>query len=340
MIALAYVLILSLVALAATLIVGTRPVVCRYKGELYFPGGKANPIFIKDRFRNQFPVKLKEKDPDSWAIWPLIYQAPDRRVRSKEWEDSEENKVWGWRFRRPVAANPGRNEGRPSVQNLMGTTSAGWDVFAIMVHGTRTALLVGFVSMGIAAAIGVTLGACAGYFGGLVDTLISRLIEVVMCVPQLVLILALLAVVEKSTIWHVMVVLGVTGWTSIARLTRGEFLKLREADFVAAAQALGVGRVAIIFRHILRNALAPILVPVAFGIASAILVESALSFLGFGTSASSPSWGMLLREGQRDLTMWWLLLFPGLGIFLTVLAYNLIGEGLQEATDPRLREDG
>ena len=170
--------------------------------------------------------------------------------------------------------------------------------------------------------------------------LMSRLIEVVMCVPTLVLILALLAIVETPTIWHMMAVIGCTSWTGIARLTRGEFLKLRGTDFVAAARALGVGRMRIVFRHMLPNALTPVLVPISFGIAAAILIESGLSFLGFGPPPPNPSWGTLLNEGRSSLQLWWLVVFPGTAIFLAVLAYNLIGDGLQQATDPRLRDGG
>jgi peptide/nickel transport system permease protein len=168
--------------------------------------------------------------------------------------------------------------------------------------------------------------------------LLSRLIELVMCIPPLVLILALIAVLERPTIWHLMAVLGLTNWTGIARLMRGEFIRLREADFVTAARALGVGWFGIMFRHIFRNGLAPVLVPITFGIASAIVIESGLSFLGFGAPPPNPSWGGLLEAGRSNLQMWWLIAFPGAAIFLTVLAYNLIGEGLQEATDPRLRQ--
>ena len=206
-----------------------------------------------------------------------------------------------------------------------------------MIHGTKIALLVGFVSTGIAALIGIIVGAIAGYFGGWTDIVISRAIEIVMCIPSLILILALISIVEKPTIWHIMAILGVTGWTGIARLTRAEFLKLKQSEYVAAAKALGASQTRIIFRHILPNSLAPILVPITFGIAAAILVESGLSFLGFGAPAPNPSWGMLLNAGRSNLSYWWLSFFPGLAIFLTVLTYNLIGEGLQEATDPRLR---
>jgi peptide/nickel transport system permease protein len=235
-------------------------------------------------------------------------------------------------------ANPARDEGRPSRINLFGTDQAGVDVFAKMVHGTTIALLVGFVSMGIAGTIGIMVGALGGYFGGWIDMLTSRVTEIVMCVPTLVLILAIMALLEKPTIWHTMAIIGATGWTGIARLTRGEFLRLRQSEFVTAARSVGAGPVRIMLRHILPNALAPILVPITFGIASAILTESSLSFLGFGPPPPSASWGSLLNDARSNLSMWWLVVFPGIAIFLTVLAYNLIGEGLQESTDPRLRE--
>ncbi|TWT96713.1 Inner membrane ABC transporter permease protein YejE [Botrimarina colliarenosi] len=331
MLALVYVVALAVIAVFSPMIVGTKPIVCRYKGQIYFPAlayynrSWEPAVFQRDRFRNVYVGNLKEKDPDSWAIWPPLYQDPNRRVREGEWPGQPEN--------------PTRDEGSPNRFNWLGTNRAGVDVLAQMVHGARTALLVGFVSMGIAASIGVVVGALAGYFGGWIDMALSRLIEVVMCIPALVLILALIAILERPTIWHLMAVLGVTGWTGIARLTRAEFLRLKELDYVTAARALGVGQSQIMFRHVLRNAMAPVLVPITFGIASAILTESALSFLGFGSPPPNPSWGTLLNAGRSAIQqMWWLIVFPGIAIFLTVLAYNLIGEGLQEATDPRLSE--
>lgn len=328
--ALAYVLLLTLVAVLSPVIAGTRPIVCRYKGRFYFPAlyyfhrGWENAVFRRDRFRTNYYQSLQDKDPASWAIWPLVYQDPLRPVRRDEFPGQP--------------PNPTRDEGHPNRYNWFGTNRAGVDVFAQMVHGTRTALLVGFVSMGIAATIGVVVGALAGYFGGWIDMLLSRVIELVMSIPSLVLILALLAVLSKPTIWHLMAVLGATNWTSIARLTRGEFIRLRESDFVTAARAMGANQFRIMYRHIFRNALAPVLVPISFGIASAILIESALSFLGFGAPPPNPSWGTLLNDGRSSMQMWWLIVFPGAAIFITVLAYNLIGEGLQEATDPRLRQ--
>lgn len=331
-VALGYVGFLVTVALFSPAIAGTKPIVCRYKGELYFPALAyfnptwENPVFYKDRFRKIYPANLKSRDPESWAVWPLLYQDPYRRIRADEWEGQPEN--------------PSGDQGSPNRFNLFGTNQQGVDVFAQMVHGTTIALLVGFVSMGIAAAIGITLGAVGGYLGGRTDMILSRFTEVVMCVPTLILILAIRAILENPTIWHMMAIIGCTGWTGIARLARAEFLKLRDSDFVVAAKALGVGWPRIVFRHILPNALAPVLVPITFGIASAILIESGLSFLGFGSPPPNPSWGTLLNSGWQNMNLWWLIFFPGTAVFLAVLAYNLIGEGLQEATDPRLRDPG
>ncbi|MGA0038514.1 MAG: ABC transporter permease [Pirellulales bacterium] len=330
MAALGFVLFLVVVATFAPAIAGTKPVVCRYKGTIYFPclgyfDRTLEPvIFSKDRFRGTYPANLAEKDPESWAIWPLVFQDPYRAVRENEWPG--------------LPANPARDQGKPNERNLFGTDQYGVDVFAKMVHGTTVALLVGFVSMGLAGTIGITVGATAGYFGGWVDMIASRLIEVVMCIPTLVLILALVAIVEQPSIWKTMAIIGLTGWTGIARLSRAEFLRLRSSEFVMAARASGAGPVRIMLKHILPNALAPVLVPITFGIASSILIETSLSFLGFGPPPPSVSWGSLLNDARSNLQMWWLVVFPGAAIFLTVLSYNLVGEGLQEATDPRLRE--
>jgi peptide/nickel transport system permease protein len=335
-IALTYVGFMAVVGVFSPVLVGSKPILVKYKGHLsvpavgYYFAGWESRLQVAKELRKRYTIdSLKAKDPQSWALYPLVYQDPYRRMRDNEWPD------------RP--GNLTGDQGHPNDYNILGTTQEGYDVLAQIVHGTRTALLVGFVAVGIAGLIGITVGALAGYFEGtsanFVDTLLSRVMEVVMCVPSLVLILALLAVVERPTIWHTMVIIGVTSWPGIARLTRAEFLKLKKLDYVAAARALGAGHSRIMFRHILPNALAPVLVPITFGIASAILVENALSFLGFGSPPPTASWGNLLSAGQRNPSMWWLIVYPGAAIFLTVLAYNVIGEGLQEATDPRLRED-
>ncbi|PQO31620.1 ABC transporter permease [Blastopirellula marina] len=332
MAALYYVIFLASVAIFSPAIVGTKPIVCYYKGNLYFPAMGyfyqpwENAIFTTgDHFDNKYEPNLKKNDPNSWAIWPLVRQDPIEPV-GEDWFDG-------------TPKNPSNAEGHPNWRNLFGTSSVGVDVFAQLVHGTRVALLVGFVSMGIASTIGIIVGAVSGYFGGWIDFVLSRFIEIVLCVPTLILVIALLAVVENPSIWQVVLVIGLTGWTSIARLTRAEFLKIRQIEYVAAAKAMGAGPMRIMFVHILRNALAPILVPITFGIAAAIFTESALSFLGIGADTQTPTWGRVLHEGQDHIrSMWWLNFFPGLAIFTTVLAYNLIGEGIQEATDPRTRD--
>jgi len=318
---------LALSALLAPFVAGTKPMVCRYKGELYSPfvayyGGPENGVFFRDRFRGVYPVPLKKKDPESWAVWPLLYKDPYRRIESGEWDGDPGDK----------ALAP------PSSRNLFGTDEQGRDVLARVLYGTRIALLVGVISMGIAGTLGILIGALAGYFGGKVDLVISRIIEVLMCVPTLVLILALLSIIERPGILHLMAVIGFTRWDSIARLTRGEVMRIKASDYVLAARALGASWQRILFRHVLPNALAPAFVTIAFGIANAVLIESALALLGFGSTPDSPSWGRTLESWRSNKDCWWLAVFPGTAIFLTVLAYNLVGDGLQEATDPRLRD--
>jgi peptide/nickel transport system permease protein len=224
----------------------------------------------------------------------------------------------------------------PNRRHWMGTDDLGRDVAARMIHGAGISLKVGFVAVGIALVIGVLMGAAAGYYGGAVDVIISRLIEVVMCFPFFFLILAVIAFLPPS-IYNIMIVIGITRWTSIARYTRGEFLRLKNQEFTHAARALGASDRKIIFRHILPNAMAPVLVSATFGVANAILIEAALSFLGLGVQPPTASWGGILAAAKQFIDIaWWLAFFPGFAIFLTVTAYNVLGEGLRDASDPRL----
>ncbi len=231
------------------------------------------------------------------------------------------------------------NKNAPSAKHWLGTDDRGRSVVARLIWGARISLSVGFVAEGIAVLIGIILGALAGYYGGRIDSLIMRAIEIVMCFPAFFLILALVALLPPS-IFTVMGALGMLGWTGIARLVRGEFLKLRESQFALAARASGLSDFRIIFRHLAPNAMAPVLVSATFGVAGAILTESALSFLGFGVPPPTASWGELLSQSQRlaGSGIWWLIVFPGLAIFITVTAFNLVGEGLRDAMDPRLRQ--
>jgi len=225
----------------------------------------------------------------------------------------------------------------PSSEHLLGTDPLGRDVLSRMLWGSRISLLVGFVAVGIASFIGIFLGALAGYYGGWVDNLIMRFVDVMLCFPTFFLILAVIALLEPN-IWNIMIIIGITGWMSVARLVRAEFLSLKERDFAVAERALGARDFRIIFRHILPNALAPVFVAATLGVAGAILTESALSFLGIGVQPPTPSWGNILTAGKDNIQIaWWLSLYPGLAILITVLGYNLLGEGIRDAIDPRLK---
>ena len=226
----------------------------------------------------------------------------------------------------------------PSWHYPLGTDQLGRDVMTRIFYGARISLLVGFVAVGIATVIGIFLGALAGYYSGWIDAVIMRFVDIMLCFPTFFLILAVIAFLAPS-IWNIMAVIGLTSWMGVARLVRAEFLSLRERDFVQAARALGASDRRVIFRHVLPNALAPVLVSATLGVAGAILTESALSFLGIGVQPPTPSWGNMLIAGKQTLgTAWWLSAFPGLAILITVLGYNLLGEGIRDALDPRLKE--
>ena len=226
----------------------------------------------------------------------------------------------------------------PDAKNWLGTDSQGRDVLARMLHGARISLSVGFVAEGIAVLLGIFFGALAGFYRGWVDILISRLIEVIICFPTFFLILVIIAYFETRSIFLIMVVIGLTTWPGIARLVRGEFLRLAELEYVQSARALGASSIRQMFRHILPNAMGPVLVAGAFGVAGAILTESALSYLGFGAPPPMPTWGEMISQGNANLeAAWWLIVFPGVSIFVTVTIYNLAGDGLRDAMDPKMR---
>ena len=227
----------------------------------------------------------------------------------------------------------------PSWKHLCGTDSTGRDIAARMLHGARTSLSIGFVAQSIALLVGVTLGGLAGFYRGWIDIGVCRFIEIMDCFPPLLLILVAISLfASQNNMFYIMAVIGLTSWTGLARLVRGEFLRLSSQPFPQAAQALGASDFRVIVRHLLPNALGPILVSATFGVASAILIESSLSFLGFGMQAPTPSWGDILSDARRYIDFaWWLAFFPGLAILVTIMSYNFVGEGLRDSVDPRLR---
>jgi peptide/nickel transport system permease protein len=304
---------LALVALLADFIANEKPLLVTLGGRTF------SPVLL------DYGVRL------GVATWPEELRDVDfRRVdRTQAWFP-------------PIPYSPNRVDleeesfAPPSLRHWLGTDELGRDVAAGMLHGVRISLTIGIVVVSIQLTIGVVLGGLAGYYGGWIDLVLSRFFELMLAIPTFFLILTVAAVLPPS-IYNVMIILGLTGWIGIARFIRSEFFRLRTLDFVTAARSLGVSNTSIMFRHILPNALAPVLVSASFGVASAILAESGLSFLGVGVPADLVTWGSILSVSRSNTFAWWLAVFPGTAIFLTVTAYNLLGDGLRDALDPRLK---
>jgi peptide/nickel transport system permease protein len=408
---------LVVIALLAPVLANERPLYAKYKGETLFPAFSFETNYrltdpaTGEEVNIQLDIadwKRMEFESVWWAPVPWSSTIPDKANR---------NYVGPSDPQRFITAKGDTLYISPRFKHRLGTTSNGTDVLAAVIHGTRTSLTIGLISMGIASVIGLFLGAVAGYFGdyrqrmrrgqfwliilsvpvawfygfsvrmytlkdsladsgmsflfqllisilifGVVvaifnfigkkiargkflgkevfvplDTIISRGIEILNSIPVLILIISLAALTKNESIIYVMVIIGLTSWTGIARFTRAEFLKIRTMDYIKAAEGLGFKERRIIFRHALINGISPSLVSIAFGIAAAILVEANLSFIGIGVPDDIMTWGKLLNEGRGNFHAWWLVVFPGLAIFLTVTVYNLIGEGLRDALDPKLK---
>ena len=306
------VFVLILMALLADFLANDKPYYLKYRGNTYFPIFRS---YLVGAGLVQWPAELLNVDfkklEGAKAVFPPIPYRPSNIDLSAPYET-------------------------PSGTHWLGTDKLGRDVMAGMIHGSRISLSIGFVAVGIAVIIGVIFGALAGYFGAWVDLVISRIFEIELAIPTFFLLITVAALLPPS-IFLTMAIIGATSWVGIARFTRNEFLKIRNLDYVTAAIALGVSNRKIMFQHILPNALAPVIVSVVLGIAGAILVESSLSFLGIGVPAELVTWGSILHEASSATFAWWLAIFPGAAIFITVLAYYLVGEGLREVLDPRLR---
>ena len=308
--------VLAMLALGADLIANDKPYYIRIDGQSYFPIARSYAVGMG---LATWPPELRNADfyelngLAEAALWPPIPYSPTRiDIRS-----------------RPFAP--------PSGAHWFGTDHLGRDIAAGMLHGTRISLTIGLVVVAIQASIGIALGGLAGFYGGWVDLVISRLIELMLGIPTLFLLITIAAIFPPS-IYTIMAVLGFLGWTGIARYVRSEFLRVRSQDFVVAARSVGGSDLRVMLRHVLPNSLAPVLVAMSFGVASAILAESGLSFLGIGVPAHMVTWGSILSAARANTFAWWLAVFPGAAIFLTVTVYNLMGDGLRDALDPKVAQ--
>jgi peptide/nickel transport system permease protein len=304
------------IAVFADFLANDKPLAAQHQGTVMFPVLKQYGVDLglTSWDKEYVTVDWAELQYD-WVVWPLVPYA----------SGSTDKQLISLKDR------------APSGKHWLGTDGIGRDVSAGLIHGSRYALAIGIVAMSIALTLGIILGAIAGYFGGVTDMVISRLIEVVITFPTFFLIITIVAMLEQGSIELLMILIGLTGWTPIARFMRGEVLRVRNLDYVNAAAALGYSTPRVIFKHVLPNAIAPVLIYAAFGIVSAILFESALSFLGFGVPPTVVTWGSVLYKARESTYSWWLAVFPGLIIFITVSAFNFIGDALRDATDPRLR---
>ncbi len=305
---------LMLIAMSAPFLANSRPLLLTHQNKIYFPALK--------------------------YLWPLTHLNLYSNIEEEQWMKMASETGYAWFA--PIPYSPQDYDldvilQAPNWNHWLGTDEQGRDILSRMIHGSQISLSVGFVAVTLYTLIGVLVGAFAGYYGGKLDWIISRIIEIMICFPTFFLVITIIALIGGS-IYNIMVVIGLTGWTGIARLMRAEFLRLRQQEYILAGIVQGMSTVRIMFRHILPNAMAPILVSASFGIASAVLLESSLSFIGFGVQPPTPSWGDILSQASDFIDIaWWLSVFPGVAIFLTITAFNLVGEGLRDAIDPKLR---
>jgi peptide/nickel transport system permease protein len=396
--------LIIIIGLLADVLANDKPLFCKYKGNTYFPVFHS---YLVDLSISTWPNDLVNADWRNLKYDAVVFPPVPYSPSAPDYDNSDYKSPFG-------------QQTVPSLRwkHFLGTDQLGKDVLSGLIHGTRIAMLVGVISMGLASLIGIFLGALAGYYGdegfkisrirlilnllmipfalfwafstrsyiikdalhlsfgkfcfqmlfsfGIfalfmcipnllafplkfipflkkkitvpLDIIISRVIEILNSIPTLLLILSICAIVEKPNILLIMVIIGFTGWTGIARYIRAELLKVRSLEFIEAAQSLGFNEMRIILRHAIPNSLTSVLITVAFGVASAILTESSLSFLGIGTSADVITWGKVLGEARAFAGAWWLAIFPGAAIFVTVTIFNLIGDGLTDAMDPRQKQ--
>jgi peptide/nickel transport system permease protein len=301
-----------LVALFADFLASDKPIYVELDGESYWFPNVLDPAELRI-YDNQL---LEERlGPGDFAIFPVV--------------------PYGYNTHDLGAVLTGPNDA-----HLLGTDQSGRDVMSRVIHGSRVSLAVGVLAVVVLTMIGVLLGSLAGFYGGVMDGVVSRLIEILQSMPTILLLATMIAVIAPSgwnAVMAIMLVIGVVRWTTVARLIRAEILRVKSLDYVEAARALGLENFRIIVRHVIPNSISPVLVSATFAMANAVLLEGILSFLGFGIPPDMASWGGLLNGVRGNYEAWWLAVFPGFAIFLTVTVYNLAGEGLRDAIDPRLK---
>jgi peptide/nickel transport system permease protein len=301
--------LLSMIAIFADLVAGDLPIACRMHGQLYLLPAVTRPATLEG-YDN---LKIaRDLGAGEWAIYPLMKYGPRTEAE---------------KLVPPLTSG-----------HLLGTDARGRDVFARILHGTRTALTVGMMAVLAFVGIGIVLGALAGFYGGLLDATVARIIETLTAFPTIILVLVVQAILPRASMYTLLLAIGLTRWTEVARLVRAEVLHVNAQEYVMAARALGASPGRVLRRHVLPNAVAPALVAATFGVASVVLIEASLDFLRVGVPPESASWGEILSGAREVPGAWWLLVFPGTMIFLTVASLNLVGEALRDALDPRLRD--
>jgi peptide/nickel transport system permease protein len=305
---------LVFVAVFADMLASDLPLVCHFHGQSFVLPNLTHPAALAAYDNARIEDDL---GPGDWALYPPVRFGPT--------QTSAHGRIEALRAPRPFGQHP------------LGTDDRGRDVFARLVYGARTSFTVGLIAAIAFVGIGALLGALAGIYGGVLDSIVSRLVETLTAFPTLVLVLAVQAVLPNPSIMTMLLAIGLTRWTEVARLVRAEVLLVSSQEYVLAARALGASPVRVLRKHVLPNAVAPVLVAATFGIASVVLIEASLTFLRVGLPPPTPSWGETLSEARDHVSAWWLLVLPGLAVFTTVVSLNLVGEALRDALDPRLR---